>query len=616
MAMDAAKIGTFDWNIGSGEIYWSPNLESMMGLPAGGFEGNFQAFEKYVYPEDLPRVQRAVMDATQCGGDYRTEFRMVRPDGTLRWVQARGRFFFDHAGVPLRMVGIDIDISDRKRVEDELVRSQAEAKARADDLAAILDAVPAMTFIAHDPECRTMTSSRAAYEMLRMTPGANSSKSAPPDERPNHFQTTKDGRLLSPEELPVQRAAATGEGVRNAEMSLDFDDGTSINIFGHAVPLMDGDKVRGAVGAFIDITDLKRAQEEVRKSESRLRRFVDSNLIGIFTSTLDENFIRANDTFLNMLGYSREEFESRKFNWVELTPPELRERGEQAVAELRATGVFPPFEKEYFRKDGSRVPILIGGAVISETPLEWMCFVLDLTERRRIEELKTKERIQRELLEHEILAREEERRAIARELHDESGQMLASLLAGLRLIEDAKDLKEAKGQVQALKKIAGLTMDELGRLSRGLHPLALDDLGLKAALKTCVDDFRRLQRIQVKLRVVGLDSRRLAKNTEAGLYRIVQEALTNISKHARASKVGILLNVGSKFVDLEISDDGQGFDPELVTGNGRHMGLQGMRERAAMLGGEFTLQSRRGEGTIKTFHIPAAFSKSQERSRA
>lgn len=610
MAMDAAKIGTFDWNMHTGEIYWSSNLESLMGLAAGGFEGNVEAFERYVHPEDLDRVQRSISHAAQTGEAYEAEFRMVRPSGNVRWVQARAKVLFDDTGRAARMIGIDIDITERKKVEEELLRSQKEAKAQAENLAAILDAVPVMTFIAHDPECKQMTSSRVAYEMLRLPRGANTSKSAPPERDLNPFQVIRGGKVLSPEELPVQRAAATGETVRDAEVRIAFDDGTWLDILGHAAPLLDErGQVRGAVGAFVDITERKRADEEAKKNEARYRRFIDANLVGIVSSRYHGGFFEANDIFLRMLGYSREEFLGGNLSWIDLTPPEFHARGVEAVEELKATGVFAPFEKEFFRKDGTRVPVLIGAAAISQSPLEWMCFVLDLTERKRIDELKTRERIQRELLEHEILAREEERRILARELHDESGQMLASLLAGLRLIGDAKDLDEAKSQAQNLRRLASQAMDELGQLSRGLHPLALDDLGLEVALKSYAHDYDKLHGIKVKLKIAGLDSRRLSKEIEAGVYRIVQEALTNISRHSKAKNAEILLKVVGKDLELTVADNGRGFDPERLAASPskHHFGLQGMRERAAMLGGQFKVQSQTGGGTIKTVRIPLKF---------
>jgi signal transduction histidine kinase/FixJ family two-component response regulator len=157
---------------------------------------------------------------------------------------------------------------DLKRFNAELERSEAEARARATELATIMDAEPTVMLVAHDPECQRMTSNRAGYDLLRLLPGANISKSVPESERSSNYRLLRDGRELSPDELPVQLAAATGREVRDCEYTVAFDDGSSREIFGNAVPLLDdAGRVRGAVGAFIDITERKRFEEELVKAK-------------------------------------------------------------------------------------------------------------------------------------------------------------------------------------------------------------------------------------------------------------------------------------------------------------------------------------------------------------
>ena len=158
-----------------------------------------------------------------------------------------------------------------KRLNAELEQREADASAQAAELAAIMDAVPAVMFIAHDPECKRITSNRAGYELLRLPPGSNTSKSAPESERNSNFHLTRDGRETPPHELPVQMAA-TGREIRDAEYTIAFDDGSSRSIFGDAVPLLDGEgEVVGAVGAFIDITERERAEKQLQVTAKRLR---------------------------------------------------------------------------------------------------------------------------------------------------------------------------------------------------------------------------------------------------------------------------------------------------------------------------------------------------------
>ena len=126
--------------------------------------------------------------------------------------------------------------------------------------------------------------------------------------------------------------------------------------------------------------------EDRKLAEARIRRLVDANIIGIFVGDLEGRIVEANDAFLRIIGYDREDSASNSLNWVELTPPEWREQNARTVAELTSTGTTRPFEKEYFRKDGSRVPVLIGAALVQEGGREGVVFVLDLTERKRAEE--------------------------------------------------------------------------------------------------------------------------------------------------------------------------------------------------------------------------------------
>jgi PAS domain S-box-containing protein len=141
------------------------------------------------------------------------------------------------------------------------------------------------------------------------------------------------------------------------------------------------------IGTNVDVTERKCAEQALRESEAKIRRLVDANIIGIFIWDLDGRIIEANDAFLRIVGYDREDLVSGRMRWTELTPPEWLDRDErQRLPELKATGSLLPFEKEYFRKDGSRVPVLIGATVFEEGGNQVVAFVLDLTERKCAEQ--------------------------------------------------------------------------------------------------------------------------------------------------------------------------------------------------------------------------------------
>ena len=226
--------------------------------------------------------------------------------------------------------------------------------------------------------------------------------------------------------------------------------------------------------------------------------------------------------------------------------------------------------------------------------------VVDVTERKRQEEDRNR------LIEQAVTAQEAERRRIARELHDEAGQSLTALLVGLRTIEESRTIAEAAGLARQLRGIAAQTLDEVGRLSRGLHPSILDDVGLAAAATRYVQEFARVHEIAADLRI-ELDATLLPPPLQTTVYRVLQEALTNVARHAGARSVSVRLVRTGATVELWVRDDGIGFDPAAGDGaapGDRRLGLQGMRERAALLGGSVEVETRPGAGTAIRARFP------------
>lgn len=195
-----------------------------------------------------------------------------------------------------------------------------------------------------------------------------------------------------------------------------------------------------------------------------------------------------------------------------------------------------------------------------------------------------------------VEVQENERYHIARELHDEASQSLSFLKISLgRLEQDAECPPRIRQRLRDLKGVADGLLEELHRLAMDLRPVVLDHLGLVVALEQYASKLNSEQ-LSVQFKAIGFKRRRLPPQVETSLYRIVQEALTNVVRHAQASNVGILLEKGWGKVRVIIEDDGIGFDPKRAIG-ANSMGLVGMRERAEMLGGSFTVESAPGRGT-------------------
>jgi len=211
------------------------------------------------------------------------------------------------------------------------------------------------------------------------------------------------------------------------------------------------------------------------------------------------------------------------------------------------------------------------------------------------------ERIARDSLRRVVEAQELERRRLARELHDETGQALTSILLGLKALEERIDDPSSRAATAELRELVVSTLQDVRRLAVELRPSALDDFGLVAALERLTASFSEQTGIAVDFQTALADER-LPEEVETALYRIVQESLTNVVKHARARRVSILLARKNSAVKAVVEDDGQGFDPAEQADDG--FGLVGMRERLALLGGRLEIESGRGGGTTVAAEVP------------
>jgi signal transduction histidine kinase len=213
-----------------------------------------------------------------------------------------------------------------------------------------------------------------------------------------------------------------------------------------------------------------------------------------------------------------------------------------------------------------------------------------------------KEAARSRLLAQLIIAQEEERRRIARELHDGVGQSLTSLLVGLKLLNQFCDNQAIEHKTAELRQVAGETLDEVRLLSRQLRPSVLDDLGLAAALDRYAADFPgRYDNLVVDLHC-NLPYR-LPATVETTLYRIVQEAMTNAARHSGATTLSVLLSMRNGRVQAIVEDDGCGFEPETARRSGQSVGLHSMIERAELLGGSLEIESG-ADGTTVYVEVP------------
>ena len=213
-----------------------------------------------------------------------------------------------------------------------------------------------------------------------------------------------------------------------------------------------------------------------------------------------------------------------------------------------------------------------------------------------------RQRVARDALQRVVTAQELERRRLARELHDETGQALTSILLGLRGLEDVHDEVALKATVAEVRDLVRSTLQDVRRLAIELRPKALDDFGLVAALERLTENFAEQTGMSIEFVPNVPGDERFPPEVETALYRLVQESLTNVVKHAHAKSVSILLTQKPGSVSVVVEDDGVGFEPGRATGDG--IGLLGMRERVGLFGGRLILESRPGAGTTVVAEVP------------
>jgi len=247
---------------------------------------------------------------------------------------------------------------------------------------------------------------------------------------------------------------------------------------------------------------------------------------------------------------------------------------------------------------------LAGGA---DQPPSVQGVIDDITARRQAEH----DRL--DLLRRLAQAQEDERRRISRDLHDQVGQTVTGLSLSLKALERDGDL--SPGRMQSLQAMVVSISRDIHQAAAALRPSVLDDLGLVRAVQALATNIAEVSGLRIDVQATGFESR-LSSELETVIYRLVQEALTNILKHAHAHAVSILLNHAAGRVRVIVEDDGVGFDVDGRTGgnDASHLGLSSMRERLALVGGTMTIESTQGAGTTLFILLPVAAKTRETRS--
>ena len=480
LALELGRMGTWDRNLRTGEVFWSPSQFSLLGYAPGECLPSPEAWEKRIHPGDLPVARQSCRAAESAHEDYGFEYRVVLRDGGIRWLAAKGRYFYDHEGKPYRDIGASQDITDRKIAEERLRRGRDELEEQVRD---------------HRAELKERISEVATQaELLDL--------------------------------------------VTDAAFICDPD--VKITYWNRAAEYMYGWKQEEAIGQHA--SRMLRTQFPIPFSE-----------------------------VLKIL--------KREGKW------------EGELVQTTRYGLQMTVHSRWIRKQGER------GESIG-----WLEINSDMTRQKQAEE--TARRLSGRILQ----VQDEERRKMARDLHDSLGQYLVMLKFSIdACLRDATSDSSRELLLQS-KKTVDQCISETRTMSYLLHPPLLDESGLASAVRWYVEGFATRSGIVVDLKAPRT-IRRFQNEIETALFRILQESLTNVHRHSQSKRVDITISHDRHTVSLMVRDYGCGIPLARIRafrdlGTGMGVGLGGMRERVREVGGTLRIEPGEGCGTVISVEIP------------
>ena len=393
--------------------------------------------------------------------------------------------------------------------------------------------------------------------------------------------------------------------VENFETVIRCKDGKWRVIFWHSNNLLDKEgKILGSIALGADVTERKWAEEALRESEEKYRTLFEESRDTIYVATRDGKFIDINRAGLELLGYTEEDVMSLNI-WEMYADPADRLPFQQ---EIERRGFVKDYEIRFRKKDGTEIDCLVT-AILRRAGdgsiLGYQGIIRDITERKWAEEqLKSSREQLRALSAHLQSIREEERTLIAREIHDELGQELTGLKMDLSWLSKRlpRDQESLVKKTESMFKLIDTTIQSVRRISTKLRPGVLDDLGLTAAIEWQAQDFQNRTGIQCDFNS-NLREGDSDRDRTTTVFRILQETLTNVARHASATRVDICLKEEAGGIVLTVEDNGRGITEREIS-DPKSLGLLGMRERALVFGGEIKISGAPGKGTTVMLRIP------------
>lgn len=625
LAQSAGSVGVWDWDLVANRTYWSDTMWRFYGeVPSSAGNPDDAFWSAHLHPDDHDRV-KGNLERTIRSTDlhYRDEFRIIGAEGRTIWIESMANVVRQLDGKATKVYGVNLDITERKLNEERIKRNETQLRIVTDSLPALIAYI--------DGKQRYQFVNGTYSDWFGLDAAELIGKPIREVLGQRAYKTIK----------PLIARALGGESV-SLHTEIHYKNIGSKFIHLNYVPdIADDGTVRGYFSLISDLTEIKRSEELLRSSEERMALLMENVPDYAIFSTDTEGVVESwNIGAERIFGYSADEIAGRSCEIFFTAEDAARgvHLNEMRVARQKGRAVD---ERWYVRKDGTRffasgmmMPLIVGKRLTGYAKI-----ASDLTERKRraealqtahdelelrvfqrtkelgetnellrreVEQRKLSEEHRVKLLHRIVSAQESERKRIARDIHDQLGQRLTALRLKLASLHNAcHDDGPIASRVERLQEIAALLDAEVSFLASELRPSILDDLGLEEALRAYTREWSNYFDITLKFHSNGLVGKRYGKEAETQVYRIAQEALNNVAKHAGQAEVTVLMEQTSDFLVLIVEDTGPGFDAsDDAIRSRKGLGLVGMKERATLIGAELEIESEPGNGATIFLRLP------------
>jgi two-component system CheB/CheR fusion protein len=593
-AQEIGKIGYWELDLNTNELFWSDEAYVVWEVNKDNFKMSFEAVLKTIHKDDIEAYSRAHKKAIESGTPLNHQHRIVLANDTIKWVHQRAQIVFDEKEQPIKFEGTVQDINKEKLV-------QLEIEEQNKFISTAIQNLPIGIAVNRISDGKSTLINNLFAHIYGW----------PPEEiaEVNDFFEKVYPNPVYRDKIKKQVLSDMSSGNPDRmnwdSVKITTKSGQERIINAKNIPLFEQDLM---ISSVLDVTEKALAEQKLLLSNERYQYVTKATFDVIWDWDLVKNEVYWGEGMKAVFGYNKltpdvnEAIKKIHPEDVELMMASI----DNVIKNPRLKNW--SYEYRFLKSDGSYAYVKNRGIVIRNMDREAIRMVgsiRDVTMEKEYEKqiLETNEQLRR-LTDHLQTAREEERIYIAREIHDELGQRLTGIKLDASWIKNKIQniYPEGLNRIQQLIEAVNETINKVRKLATDLRPGVLDDLGLEAAIEWHIQQFKNQSKLKIKLKTNNLkpDYNKAINTT---IYRIFQEAMTNIARHANATAVKVNLVEEDNIVTLRVIDNGQGIS-EKSKNNGSSLGITGMRERAEIIGGTFTIKKHENKGTIVEVSIP------------